>query len=555
MDKLADDVLALRRRAASRPAPTRSSSSTRGPARSRSADYREFAAPYSARILAAVDAPTIHFATGDAHLLDDLAAAGGDVIGLDWRVPLDVALGARRPRPRHPGKPRSGAVLLGRWQRIERRRRHSRRGRGPAGHIFNLGHGVLPETDPDILGRLVELVHERTRRRCPREDGGQCDGVRQPFLARGRSPPTSRTCAAAGPSRTRRSPSSPSATGASAARSPLTRSPSRSGRRSSASSAFPVFVGMKHWPPWISEAVEQALAGGADAASSALVLAPHYSRHVDRRVPRAARGGLHGARPSSCSSRAGTTTRPFVDVLAEPRARNRRPGRLHGALPARADPRRRRPVPRPAARDVAPGRRARRRSSAGRSPSRARARPASRGSARTSSTSSTGCTRRRRARCSSRRSASSPTTSRSSGTSTSRRATRATSSGCELERIDVARTTTRPSSARSRASSQEGSPCPDEALRELPELPRLADADGVRARPAVQALHGRRGEAALRGARRTARHPDEAVAICADLDHNVFNPRTPTRRSPRRCARRTGTSCASGRPAAPARTR
>src|SRR5207247_9022672 len=53
------------------------------------ADYDEFAAPYSARILAAVDVPTIHFGTGTAHLLESMAAAGGDVIGLDWRIPLD----------------------------------------------------------------------------------------------------------------------------------------------------------------------------------------------------------------------------------------------------------------------------------------------------------------------------------------------------------------------------------------------------------------------------------------------------------------------------------
>src|SRR5512142_1357700 len=54
-------------------------------------DYREFVAPYSARVLDAVDVPTIHFATGDAHLLEERAAVGGDVIGVDWRVPLDVA--------------------------------------------------------------------------------------------------------------------------------------------------------------------------------------------------------------------------------------------------------------------------------------------------------------------------------------------------------------------------------------------------------------------------------------------------------------------------------
>src|SRR5436305_279442 len=63
------------------------------------ADYEEFVAPYSARVLAAVDVPTIHFGTGTTHLLASMAAAGGDAIGLDWRVPLDegwLAVGPER---------------------------------------------------------------------------------------------------------------------------------------------------------------------------------------------------------------------------------------------------------------------------------------------------------------------------------------------------------------------------------------------------------------------------------------------------------------------------
>jgi uroporphyrinogen decarboxylase len=126
------------------------------------ADYEEFVAPYSARVLASVDVPTIHFGTGTAHLLAPMAAAGGDAIGLDWRVPLDqgwLAVG--------PGRAVQGnldpAVLLGPWERIEAGALDVlMRAGGRAGHVFNLGHGVLPATDPADLARLVELVHERT---------------------------------------------------------------------------------------------------------------------------------------------------------------------------------------------------------------------------------------------------------------------------------------------------------------------------------------------------------------------------------------------------------
>ena len=125
-------------------------------------DYREFAAPYSERVLAAVDVPTIHFATGDAHLLEERAAAGGDVIGVDWRVPLDVAW-ERVGHDRGIQGNLDGAVLLGPWERVEAGAEDVlRRAAGRPGHIFNLGHGVLPETDPADLRRLTELVHQST---------------------------------------------------------------------------------------------------------------------------------------------------------------------------------------------------------------------------------------------------------------------------------------------------------------------------------------------------------------------------------------------------------
>jgi uroporphyrinogen decarboxylase len=125
-------------------------------------DYREFAAPYSARVLDAVDVPTIHFATGDAHLLEARTAAGGDVVGVDWREPLDVAW-ERIGHDRGIQGNLDGAALLGPWERAEAGARDVlERAGGRPGHIFNLGHGVLPETDPELLGRLVRVVHEAT---------------------------------------------------------------------------------------------------------------------------------------------------------------------------------------------------------------------------------------------------------------------------------------------------------------------------------------------------------------------------------------------------------
>jgi uroporphyrinogen decarboxylase len=128
-------------------------------------DYEEFVAPWSARILAALAAagvPAIHFGTGTATLLESLTRAGGEVIGLDWRIPLDdgwdlVGEGRGVQGNLDP------AVLLGPWERVERAARDVlARAAGRPGHIFNLGHGVLPGTDPDVLSRLRALVHAET---------------------------------------------------------------------------------------------------------------------------------------------------------------------------------------------------------------------------------------------------------------------------------------------------------------------------------------------------------------------------------------------------------
>ena len=125
------------------------------------ADYRARVAPWSGQILAAVDAPTIHFGTGASHLLPDLAAVGGDVIGLDWRLPLDAGWSLVEGRAVQGNL--DPAVLAAPWDVVEREALDVlARAGGRPGHIFNLGHGVLPETDPDMLTRLVALVRERT---------------------------------------------------------------------------------------------------------------------------------------------------------------------------------------------------------------------------------------------------------------------------------------------------------------------------------------------------------------------------------------------------------
>ncbi|HXV93026.1 MAG TPA: uroporphyrinogen decarboxylase [Pseudonocardia sp.] len=125
-------------------------------------DYREFVLPHSAAVLGGVaDAgvPRIHFGVGTGELLTAMTEAGADVIGVDWRVPLDEA--ARRVGGGHPVQGNlDPAVLFADTASIESEaRRIVAEGRRAPGHVFNLGHGVLPETDPDVLTRLVELVH------------------------------------------------------------------------------------------------------------------------------------------------------------------------------------------------------------------------------------------------------------------------------------------------------------------------------------------------------------------------------------------------------------
>ena len=123
------------------------------------ADYREFVAPYSRRVLEAADVPTIHFGTGTSTpLLREMAVAGGNAIGLDWRTPLDEAWSAVGEAMAVQGN-LEPAVLLGPRERVEVAALDVlARAGGQPGHVFNLGHGVLPQTDPDTLSRLAELV-------------------------------------------------------------------------------------------------------------------------------------------------------------------------------------------------------------------------------------------------------------------------------------------------------------------------------------------------------------------------------------------------------------
>nr|WP_196791175.1 uroporphyrinogen decarboxylase [Motilibacter aurantiacus] len=128
--------------------------------------YAEHVAPWSAQVLGRLEGqvPRIHFGVGTGELLGEMAAAGADVVGVDFRVPLDEA--ARRVGGDRPLQGNlDSAVVLAPWPVVEREaRRVLDEARGLPGHVFNLGHGVLPATDPDVLARLVELVHSETAR-------------------------------------------------------------------------------------------------------------------------------------------------------------------------------------------------------------------------------------------------------------------------------------------------------------------------------------------------------------------------------------------------------
>ena len=129
------------------------------------ADYERFCQPHSAAVLAAVadlGVPRIHFGVGTGELLAAMGEAGADVVGVDWRVPLDRATERVGPERALQGN-LDPAVTMAPWPAVEEAVLDVlRRGRAAPGHVFNLGHGVLPGTDPGVLTRIVELVHSVT---------------------------------------------------------------------------------------------------------------------------------------------------------------------------------------------------------------------------------------------------------------------------------------------------------------------------------------------------------------------------------------------------------
>jgi len=130
-------------------------------------DYRDRVLPFSRRILeglAGAGVPRIHFGVGASHLVELLRDAEADVVGLDWRIPLDEGWARLGDGVAVQGNLDPAAVLAP-WDALQRKAHDVlERAAGRPGHVFNLGHGVLPASDPDTLRRLVDLVHDRTDR-------------------------------------------------------------------------------------------------------------------------------------------------------------------------------------------------------------------------------------------------------------------------------------------------------------------------------------------------------------------------------------------------------
>ncbi len=151
------------------------------------ADYARYVLPHSQRIMEGLEdleVPRIHFGVATGELLTLMAQAGADVVGVDWRVPLAEG---RRRIPEGVGFQGNlePAVCLAPWELVETRVRDVlAQAGGRPDHVFNLGHGVLPATDPGVLARIVEVVHEEGKVREPGAEvptaaagGGDADGA------------------------------------------------------------------------------------------------------------------------------------------------------------------------------------------------------------------------------------------------------------------------------------------------------------------------------------------------------------------------------------------
>jgi uroporphyrinogen decarboxylase len=126
-----------------------------------SATYRHFVQPYTARIFASLKGkvPTVHFSTGTIQLLEDIRDADPDIVSVDWRLPLGEAW-KRIGYDKGIQGNLDPALLLAPWKSVEQEaRRILGEAGGRRGHVFNLGHGINPQTDADQLARLAELVH------------------------------------------------------------------------------------------------------------------------------------------------------------------------------------------------------------------------------------------------------------------------------------------------------------------------------------------------------------------------------------------------------------
>jgi uroporphyrinogen decarboxylase len=129
------------------------------------ADYRELVLPHVKRIfdaLADLDVPKIHFGTGTGHLLAAQRDAGGSVIGIDWRTPLDAGWQRVGNGVAVQGNLDPTLLFAPRERLLARVDDVLRRAGGRAGHVFNLGHGILPGTPTDAVRAVVEHVHART---------------------------------------------------------------------------------------------------------------------------------------------------------------------------------------------------------------------------------------------------------------------------------------------------------------------------------------------------------------------------------------------------------